>query len=293
MSQRTPGAQFARHYEEPPQHTAPDGSRTWLTRGANFIVAYSDAKQGASFEREAQPDEYMVITPTVGATIEAGNERIEARPDSLTIVPPGRSRVTLHGDGPLIRVFSTRAADLAAACSNRDYYREPPPGTAPLVPWPDPPAGFKLRTYHVPDYTKPGSNMRLFRSTNLMVNMLVKREVARDVSKLSPHSHPDFEQGSFAIGGTYVHHCRYPWSPDMNTWREDEHVEVRSPSLMVVPPKCIHTSRNIGSETGWLIDIFSPPRVDFSLRGIVCNADEYPMPQLSEAEMAAARAAKE
>jgi hypothetical protein len=46
----------------------------------------------------------------------------------------------------------------------------------------------------------------------------------------------------------------------------------------VSPPNVVHTSRNIGGP-GWLIDVFAPPRVDFSTKpGLVCNADEYPMP---------------
>jgi mannose-6-phosphate isomerase-like protein (cupin superfamily) len=293
MSQ-APAAQFARFYQEPPQQTAADGSRTWLTRGTNFVVAYTEAADGAVLARASQPDEYMVYTPRVGATIEAGSQRIEAPADSLTIVPPGDSRVTVQGQGAVIRVFSNRAADLLAACANAAAFREPSQDVAPLQPWPDPPGGFRLRNYRLAEHVTPGSNMRVFRCTNLMLNMLMKREVARDVRKLSPHSHTDFEQGSLAISGTYVHHCRYPWGPDMTDWREDQHEELGSPSLMVVPPKVIHTSRNIGEQAGWLIDVFAPPRVDFSLRpGLVRNADEYPMPQLTEAQRAAAQAARE
>lgn len=289
-----PAALYARFYEEAPQQTGADGSRTWLSRGTNFVVAYTEAVDATVLEREAQPDEYMVFTPRVAATIEAGDERIEAAADSLTIVPPGRSRITVHGSGAIVRVFSHRADDLAQACGNREAFQQPRPGVAPLEPWPAPPAGWRLRNYRLADHVTPGSNMRVFRSTNLMINMLAKREVPRDPAKLSPHSHVDFEQGSLAISGTYVHHCRYPWGPDSTAWREDEHVELRSPSLMVVPPPVIHTSQNIGSETGWLVDIFAPPRVDFSLRpGVVCNADDYPMPALSDAARAAAAAAKE
>lgn len=37
------------------------------------------------------------------------------------------------------------------------------------------------------------------------------------------------------------------------------------PLVLVIPPKVIHTSRNING-AGWLIDIFSPPRLDFRPR---------------------------
>lgn len=271
-------ATYTAFYEMPPQLV--EGSvRTWIARGANFVVVYSTLPAGARLERKDNPDEHMLYLPKVKGTIRAGSEAIAAPEDSLTIVPPGTSTVTLAEAGEVVRVFSNRAADLAALAANRSAYAAGAPGVAPLVPWPDPPGGFKLRSYRIADYTKPGSNMRIFRSTNIMLNMLVKREVPRDVKKLSPHSHIDFEQGSLALGGAYIHHCRYPWSPDMTTWREDEHVQLGNPSLMVVPPKVVHTSQNIGSEPGWLIDVFAPPRFDFSLReNLVCNAAEYPMP---------------
>ena len=152
------------------------------------------------------------------------------------------------------------------------------PGTAPLSPWPDPPGGFRLRSYRAADYDRPGSNMRIFRCTGLMINLLKPRDVPRDVTKLSPHTHRDFEQGSLAVQGTYVHHLRWPWTADMTTWREDAHEELASPSLLVVPPGVVHTSRNV-TAPGQLVDIFAPPRLDFSAQpGLVCNADEYPLP---------------
>ena len=276
-------ATYARNYDTPPQ-LEEGATKTWLTRGANFIVAVSKVQAGDTLSREANADEYFVFLPDTGAGIEAGMEHIEAGAETLTIVPPGASSITARGAGQIVRVFTTRATDLLAKVANAANYADGAPDCAPLVDWPEPTEGYRLRNYVMADYAKEDSNMRVFRSRALMINVLAKRAVARDVKKLSPHQHADFEQGSLAVSGTYVHHLRFPWGPDMTTWREDEHMEIGSPSVTVIPPKVIHTSRNIGSDTGWLIDIFSPPRMDFSLKpGMVCNADEYPMPETKAA----------
>ncbi|MBL8385015.1 MAG: hypothetical protein JNM90_18175 [Burkholderiales bacterium] len=269
-------ATYARHHESPPHIEEAHG--TWITRGANFVIAVSRVAAGDVLARADNPDESIVFLPDAGALIEAGGAAVDAAGETLTIVPPGASRVTARAAGLVVRVFSTRAADLAAAAGNAAVYANGAPGAAPLVAWPDPPGGFRLRHYRVADFDRPDSQMRIFRSTNLMINVLKRRPVARDVTKLSPHSHADFEQGSLAVAGTYVHHLRWPWTPDMTTWKSDVAAEMGSPSVLVVPPKVIHTSRNVGGP-GWLVDIFSPPRLDFSAKpGLVCNADEYPLP---------------
>ncbi|MCY1164528.1 MAG: hypothetical protein V4455_00905 [Pseudomonadota bacterium] len=283
MSNQTVMATQARHYASAAQQVAP-GASTWLTRGANFVVAVTQASAGTELARDNNPDEYMVYLVDTAAVIEAGKERIEASADSLTIVPPGASRVTLSGAGQVVRVFSAKASDLASAAGNAGLYAAGAPEVAPLQAWPDPVGGFKLRNYLVSEHTKPDSNMRIFRSSNLMINIMTARQVARDVRKLSPHSHTDFEQGSLAISGDWVHHMRYPWTQDMTTWKEDEHIEMGSPSLLVIPPKVIHTSRNVNDGGSALIDIFAPPRMDFSSKpGMVCNAAEYPMPAVQPA----------
>jgi len=266
------------HYKEEALTDIDPGARAWIARGANFVTVVSDAPAGATLTRTDNPDEYMIVTDKVGARVSAGGETLDVAPDSLTIVPPGESTVTLAGDGAIIRVFSSRAADLAGRAANAQAYADRPADVAPLDPWPEPVGGYRLRTYALADHVREGTNMRVFRSTNLMLNVMTPRETPRDTAKLTPHAHADFEQGSLAIGGVYIHHLRYPWTPDMATWRADEHVEMASPSVLVIPPTVIHTSRNIGDQPGRLIDVFAPPRMDFSLRGVVANGDEYPMP---------------
>ncbi|WP_066267514.1 hypothetical protein [Hydrogenophaga palleronii] len=272
-------ATYARHHNEAPQTVPGDSCAGWVTRGTNFVVVVSRVSPGDTLQRD-NVDEYVLIVPeTPGLSIEvqAGAESVQAAADSLTIVPPGPSRLRVSGSGLIARVFSSDVTDLLALADNRATYATPNPDAAPLVAWPEPVGGYKLRHYRLAEHTTEGSQMRIFRTRKLMVNPLLKRTVARDVRKLSPHSHADFEQGSLALDGTYVHHLRYPWGPDMTLWHDDQAEQMGSPSLLVVPPKVIHTSRNIDAP-GVLVDIFAPPRWDFSRKGVVCNGDEYPMP---------------
>ncbi len=273
-------ATYARHYQSPPESEDRSGARSWITRAANFVVAVSHAEPGSVLARDDNADEYMVLlAPGLSASIAAGGERIEAAGDSLTIVPPGESAVTAKSAGYITRVFSSRATDMLEQAGNAALYAEGAPEVAPLVPWPDPPGGFRLRHYPLADYLEPKRFGRLFRSTNLMINVFEPMTAPRDPSKLSPHAHEDFEQCSLALSGTYIHHLRFPWTPDSKSWREDDHAEFRSPSILIIPARVIHTTQYIGEGTGWFIDIFAPPRMDFSLQpGWVRNADEYPMP---------------
>ena len=267
-------------HQVPPDETGP-GFKTWYGRGQNFVLAYTEAEAGAVLERSGQPDEYMAFFPeqeTV-ADIESENGSATGVSYQLAIIPPGDSTITVKQGGQVIRLFSSVAEDLCELSSNAESYREPHPNVPPFEPWPNPPEGFKLRLYPMDGPNEPGRFGRLYRSTNLMINLFPVVDVERDQDRLSPHSHDDFEQCSLTLQGNYRHYLRWPWTPNRKIWREDRIIDCASPSITVIPSRVIHTSIPRPKPPCHLIDIFSPPRVDFSEKeGWVLNAGEYPMP---------------
>jgi hypothetical protein len=196
-------------------------------------------------------------------------------------VPPGSSTVTLTAPGIVVRIFAAAMEPaFADRCANAGDYSTDDRNVAEFQLWPAPTGGFRLRAYPLDSYPpEPGRLGRIFRCTTLMVNVFEQDHEPRDPAKLSPHHHDDFEQISLQVDGDYVHHMRVLWTPDSTTWRDDEHRHCTGPAIVVIPPPLVHTSQSVGSMRHWLIDVFAPPRADFSQRpGWVLNADEYPMP---------------
>jgi hypothetical protein len=276
-------ASYGLYYEDRPVDDDATG-RSWYTRSQNLLVNYIEAKPGASFSRTGQLDEYMFVLPDEGTPYEATVGRESARGDGhqLLIVPPGDSKVTLPKGGRVVRLFSTQSPDLNVKCANAAAYAQPDPSHPPFKAWPAPRDGFKLRVYDLQKDRKPGEMGPIWRCTTIMLNFPPPGGAARDVTKMSPHSHYDFDQCSLILAGSFIHHMRWPWGLNKNDWREDEHVTAGSPSATMIPARVIHTSEALkpGPEGNRMADIFSPPRLDFSLqKGWVKNADEYPLPQ--------------
>jgi len=271
-------AQWIEFFAHEPTETTPLGGRTWVARAANAVIAYSLAKKGDVLSRRDQPDEYTVLMYSESApvAVTAGGEAAHVAEEALIVVPPGDSDIRVEADGVVIRLFSAVADDLREGALNAAAYAEPDLRAAPLLPWPDPVGGFRLRVYRLAETPiAEGRFGRIFRTTNLMVNFLAEEPEPRNPRKLSPHHHDDFEQISLAVKGRFVHHIRYPWGPDSTRWRPDESREIATPSICIIPPPTVHTTQGIGPHQQ-LIDIFSPPREDFSEAGWVLNADDYP-----------------
>ncbi|MBV9457281.1 MAG: hypothetical protein JO141_07185, partial [Bradyrhizobium sp.] len=274
------GAEYAKFYEQKPAEDQ-NGARTWYARGQNFIIAYSEAEKGGVLSRTNQPDEYVVLLPDPGAGAEIvwGHERATVSGHSITFVPPGASSVTLLGAAKVVRMMTTRSEDLARLCSNAASYATAHPNLPPFEPWPEAAGGRKIRSYSLDVAVTPGRFGRIFRCSTFMVNFLEPKLGPRDTTKMSPHHHDDFEQGSLALAGTFIHHMRWPWTTDMNQWRNDDHETCGSPSIAVIPPPAIHTSQAMDPKLNILVDIFCPPRADFSEKpGWVLNEADYPMP---------------
>jgi len=273
-------AQWIEFHQLPPTATSEHGSTTWLARSATMIFSWTDARAGDVFARAGQVDEYVVpLFPNSAAIrVNAGAKTVEVDEPALVVIPPGDSSIEVLRDGPLVRIFSILSPDLLDQVLNPDAYEIPDARHAPLVAWPDPVGGFALRVYRLADTPiVPGRFGRIFRTTTVMINFLAEEPQPREPRKLSPHYHDDFEQVSMAVDGDFIHHIRYPWGPDSLQWQDDQHGQVESPSITIIPPPTIHTTQGIGPHQQ-LIDVFSPPRVDFSAQGWVLNADEYPAP---------------
>ncbi|BAK65892.1 hypothetical protein SLG_12170 [Sphingobium sp. SYK-6] len=264
----------------PPQIDDESG-QTWFGRGQNFVVAYTRAKPGAVFERKGQVDEYVLLIEDrdVPAVI-AANGQVEQVPGyAIVIVPPGESSITLPEGGEIVRLFSRENGDVAALAANAAGYAVQQPNIPAYQTWPEPPGGYRIRPYSLDVPAQPGRFGRIWRCTTFMVNVF-EPDGPRDTTKLSPHFHDDFEQCSLALGGSYVHHLRWPWTANQAEWRDDEHMVCPAPSIAVIPPKSIHTSASIAPQDNRLVDVFAPPRRDFSqMEGWVLNADDYPMPE--------------
>ena len=275
-------AHYREFHEADPDEKHTHGSNTWWTRSQAMVIGSTDAQPDDDLTTIGIAGEHAVLVID-GAALQVTHEGqvVSVDEPAVVFVPPGSSNLRVTSPGTVIRVIAAATApQLAARCANSSEYEDGDSNVADFVQWPDPPDGYRIRVYPVAEHPIADGRLgRIFRCSTVMVNVLPESDDPRDPSKLSPHHHVDFEQVSLQVAGDYTHHMRVAWTPDATTWRGDEHCTCHAPAVVVIPPPLIHTSQAIGAMRHWLIDVFSPPRRDFSERpGWVLNADEYPMP---------------
>lgn len=265
-----------------PTSVSPVGTKNWTVRGQNFVLQLSTPVPGDSLGASNLATEQVLILAAVNSSvsIKRGQRTVDITGPAMVVIPHGHTEITAVGAGNIVRLVEASETEWADRAQNAVSYDLPHPRVRMLERWPEPAPGPDVRVYRfqdVPD--KPGRFGRIYRTRSFMVNFLNPQEGPRDPSSLSPHHHDDFEQCSLALSGEFVHHIRTPWISDKCMWRDDEHIAVSSPSAVIIPPPTVHTSEAVGTGTNWLVDIFSPPRADFSAQdGWVLNAEEYPTP---------------
>jgi mannose-6-phosphate isomerase-like protein (cupin superfamily) len=241
-----------------PDVVSSGGSRTWSLRARNVVVAITEIAADDRITEHDVPDEHVLLVPGGAA---------------LVVVPAGTSVVRATAAATVVRVFTTRCAEQVLRAVN---HAAPVDRRAAPLPEPAEVGGDGVRVHRLRDIPDtPGRLGRIFRTASLMVNWFPVQVGPRDPEQLSPHAHEDAEQMSVTLAGRYVHHLRVPWTPRMSEWRDDRAVEVASPSMTVIPPTVVHTTRAVGAGPHVLVDVFAPPRADFLARGWVLNADEY------------------
>lgn len=253
-------------------------SRT-LMRGQNFWVEWVRSAAGGAPATIESDAEALLITVDTCLTVERplSGVTLHVPARSVCILPSG-GHVVRAPDGGRHAMIASHRGDLGARQAlNQASYEPPDERIAPtgrpyrrVRPLLEP----QVLGFDGIQAPAERSRLKMVQTETLSIN-LVAYEGPRDRRALSPHSHADFEQGSLAMAGRFVHHLRVPWGPDAGQWRDDEHVTAPSPSLVVVPVEMVHTTEGVGEGLHVLVDIFSPPRRDFIAKGWVFNAKDY------------------
>lgn len=254
------------------------GERPALMRGQNFWVEWVPVPEGGSSAVFESDVESLLISAALPLQVAAeGAPPTPVAAHTVSILPAGRHTVLAAQAGSYAFIASQRGDIAGRAIVNAEAYAQPDPRIVP--------AGRPFRRRSAlgapqvlaidairaaPDRPR----LKMLQTETLSIN-IVEYHGVRDRTALSPHNHAEFEQGSLALAGDFVHHLRVPWGANANLWRDDEHLAAPSPSLLVVPVELIHTTEGVGDGHHLLIDVFAPPRRDFIAKGWVFNAADY------------------
>lgn len=256
-----------------------DGVRRSKARAQNFSVESIETEKDGLSVSHASEFESFVLFPFVGATISTAHGHAKALANSAVILPIGQAELRLDAPGTCY-VLTPLDAEGDEHALNRAIYARRNSAVAPIGPLHRRLNDDRsVRVYEIDKVQASAARPRLkmLQSTALSINW-IEYTGPRDRTTLSPHSHTDFEQGSLAIRGDFIHHLRAEWGSNADEWLNDSHLPAPSPSLMVIPPTIIHTTEGVGPGKHLLIDVFCPPRRDFIESGWVANSSEYEAP---------------
>lgn len=256
------------------------GHLHWLARAQTFWVEWVEFGQGAGFAAESA-HELLLIAPAAGLHVTPANgAAVEVTGHSVAILPPGRYLVSGEKGAIAVLLASDRPDVQGRPVLNAGDYVVADPRIQPTgTPWRRLAAGgIEVLPISAIMASKDKPRLKMLQTGTMSIN-IVEYDGPRNRAELSPHSHSSFEQGSLAIAGDFVHHLRAPWGSDADQWRDDEHLQAPSPSLLVIPVEMIHTTEGVGGGHHFLVDIFSPPRTDFIGKGWVFNAKDYEAPR--------------
>jgi hypothetical protein len=245
-----------------------------LARAQNFLVEWIGGNSRAA---ASSPREMLLLLPDAGATIRHAGGATEVPARSICILPAGSYDIAMGAAGAGVLIAHRRDDAAGGQAINQSAYAQPDPRIAPAdsaYARAKPIDGIEIIDIDATAAPADNPRLKMFQTDTLSINW-VEYDGLRDRTKLSPHSHDNFEQGSLAIHGEFVHHLRVPWTGNATLWRDDVHLRAGPASLTVVPVKLIHTSEGSNEGRHLLIDVFSPPRRDFIAKGWVANSADY------------------
>ncbi|MBJ6133931.1 hypothetical protein JAU75_13880 [Ochrobactrum sp. Q0168] len=253
-----------------------EGWRTARARGKTFLVEWLDAIADEAKVQRSTDDETIAVFPSnSGGVITIAGVTTMVSGRSIVIVPAGQYVLRAEKGGTIILLSPLRRGVVHSPALNEDDYDDN--SCEGMVSVAETGASSaQLQVIPVDDIVPPADKPRLkiIRSRTMSVSW-IEYEGLRDRTKLSPHDHTNFEQGSLAIEGAFIHHLRVPWGPDATIWRDDMHLHAAPRSLCVIPPRMIHTTEGEGGGKHILLDIFAPAREDFVSKGWVFNQHSY------------------
>ncbi len=254
-----------------------EGVRPASANGTNFSVTRFSGNPGTRHEFRSDFETIFIAADCTVELAQADRHAV-APARSVAVAPAGRTTIDFKGTG---RVFALTSGSAHPAPGSAERGAPPDPRVAAVgTPFVRTGDLWSIDVFAVDELPFPPGNprLKLLQSATMSINW-VEYEGPRDRRKLSPHSHKQFEQGSLAIEGNFVHHIRTPWAEDAGAWRDDLHLPAGASSLLVIPPELIHTTEGVGQERHILIDVFAPVRRDFLAKGWIHNAAAYRDPE--------------